>query len=128
VKLLLDTHALLWAIDEPVKLSADAAANLHDPTNDLMVSAATVWEVAIKFGIKKLVLPQPYGVWMNQAIVDLKARLLAITVAYAECQSSLPDHHRDPFDRLLIAQALVEAVPIVSADTALDPYGVNRLW
>jgi PIN domain nuclease of toxin-antitoxin system len=128
VRVLLDTHSLIWAVDDPGRLSRPAAATLQDPANELLVSAATVWEIAIKVGIKKLVLTRPYRDWMNQALADLSAALLPITVEYADAQANLPDHHRDPFDRLLIAQTKIEAIPLVSADAAFDPYGVNRLW
>ncbi len=128
MKLLVDSHALLWAADQPSQLSAAAAAALRDPANDLVVSAATVWELAIKVGLKKLTLTKPYREWMTQALADLDAVLLPITVEYADVQAHLPTHHRDPFDRLLIAQASVEHFPVVSHDAALDAYGVTRIW
>ncbi len=79
-------------------------------------------------GLGKLNLSRPYRDWMTQALADLGANLLPITVAYADAQSGLPDHHRDPFDRLLVAQALVDGLSVVSADAAFDPYGVTRVW
>jgi PIN domain nuclease of toxin-antitoxin system len=109
-------------------LSQAATTAVQDPANALLLSAATVWEVAIKVGLNKLSLTLPFRQWMNQAVADLGVSLLPITVEYADVQASLPNHHRDPFDRLLIAQALTEAVPVVSADPAFDPYGVTRLW
>jgi PIN domain nuclease of toxin-antitoxin system len=87
-----------------------------------------VWEIAIKLGMAKLSLSMPYRQWMNQALDGLQASLLPITVEYAERQAELPSHHRDPFDRLLIAQALVEDVPVVSADATFEQYGVTRIW
>ncbi len=128
MRLLLDSHTLIWAVDEPARLSPAALKALQDPANDLLLSAATVWEIAIKVGLGKLSLTIPYRRWMNKAVLDLGLTLLPITVEYADVQASLPNHHRDPFDRLIIAQALTEAIAVVSADAAFDPYGVTRLW
>jgi PIN domain nuclease of toxin-antitoxin system len=126
--LLLDSQALIWAVDEPAKLSTASATAIQDPANELLLSAATVWEIAIKIGLKKLSLSLPFRQWMNQAIADLSLFLLPITVEYADAQSSLPHHHRDPFDRLIVAQALADTIRVVSADPAFELYGVDRLW
>ncbi|HMF13829.1 MAG TPA: type II toxin-antitoxin system VapC family toxin [Gemmataceae bacterium] len=128
MRLLLDTHALLWSVDDPQKLSTVALAAIQDPANDRLLSAATVWELAIKVGLGKITLSLPYRQWMAKGIADLKLNILPVTVEYADRQSTLPPHHKDPFDRLVIAQALVEGIPIVSADAAFDPYGVTRIW
>ena len=90
--------------------------------------AGTIWEIAIKAGLKKLNLSRPYRPWIEQAITGLAVTILPITVEHADVQAGLPHHHRDPFDRLLVAQALVENMPVVSADAQLDAYGINRLW
>jgi PIN domain nuclease of toxin-antitoxin system len=126
--LLLDTHTLFWSADDPAKLSAPALAAVADPANERLLSAATIWELAIKVGQGKIGLSMPYRLWMDTAIADLKLTILPVTVEYAERQSSLPAHHKDPFDRLMIAQALIEGVPIVSVDLAFDLYGVTRIW
>ncbi|HEY7428455.1 MAG TPA: type II toxin-antitoxin system VapC family toxin [Gemmataceae bacterium] len=128
MRLLLDTHALLWSVDDPPKLSIAALAAIQDPANDRLLSAATIWELAIKVGLGKFTLSLPYRQWMAKGIADLKLNILPVTIEYAERQSVLPPHHKDPFDRLMIAQALVEGIPIVSADAAFDPYGVTRIW
>jgi PIN domain nuclease of toxin-antitoxin system len=128
MRVLLDTHALIWYVDQDHLLSPTAHAAITDPNNDLLLSAATVWEVAIKVGLGKLTLSLPYRQWMNQAMNDLGLALLPVTVEYAAVQAALPHHHGDPFDRLLVAQALTEGVVLVSADAAFDPYGVTRLW
>jgi PIN domain nuclease of toxin-antitoxin system len=128
MRLLLDTHILIWAVERPSQLSQLARELLEDPANDLMVSAGTVWEIAIKVGLTKLTLSLSYQQWMNQALSDLNATILPITVEYAAVQASLPNHHRDPFDRLLVAQAQVEAIPLVSSDAIFDQYGISRLW
>jgi PIN domain nuclease of toxin-antitoxin system len=128
VKLLVDAHTLIWAVDDPSKLSPPAATALQDAGNDLLLSAGTIWEIAIKVGLGKLSLSMPYRQWMNQAISDLGMTVLPITVEYADAQGNLPKHHGDPFDRLLVAQARVENMALVSADPGFDPYGINRLW
>jgi PIN domain nuclease of toxin-antitoxin system len=128
MRVLLDTHAVLWWVDQDSLLSRPSHAAIADPANELLVSAATIWEIAIKLGLGKLSLSMPYREWMNQALTGLQASLLPITVDYAERQAELPTHHRDPFDRLLIAQALVEDVPVVSAETTFERYGVIRIW
>ncbi len=104
-----------------------AALVLEDPANELLVSAATIWELSIKVGLEKLSLSVPFSEWMNQAIADLGASVLAITVEHAHQQTLLPGRG-DPFDRLLVAQCKVEMLSIVSRDIAIDQYGVKRLW
>lgn len=126
--MLVDSHALLWAMDDPSLLSQMARVALEDPRNDLLLSAATIWELSIKVGLGKLVLGLPFKQWMETAVADLALTILPITIAYAERQASLPGHHRDPFDRLIIAQALAEAIPVVCADESFDAYGVSRVW
>ena len=101
---------------------------MQDPANELLVSAATVWEIAIKVGLGKLTLSSSYRDWMTQVIATLSLKILPITVDYADAQAALPWHHRDPFDRLLIAQeTLTDAISIISADGQLDAYGIARL-
>jgi PIN domain nuclease of toxin-antitoxin system len=128
VRLLLDTHTLFWAVEEPAKVSAAAMAAIQPLANDVLLSAASIWELSIKMSQGKLALSVPYRQWMEKAVIDLKLTVLPITVEYAERQSTLPPHHKDPFDRFLIAQALVEGIPIVGVDVAFDAYGVQRLW
>ena len=128
MRLLLDTHTLFWSVDNPSKVSATAMAALQDSNNDRLLSAATIWELAIKVGQGKIALSMPYGQWMATAIADLKLEILPVTVEYAERQSALPPHHKDPFDRLMISQALVDGIAIVSSDVAFDSYGVTRIW
>src|ERR1700692_3950195 len=125
---LIDAHALLWAMDNPSDLGATALVAMQDPTNELLVSAGTLWELSIKVALGKLTLSLPYRRWMETAITDLGLKILPINVEYADQQARLPYHHRDPFDRLLAAQAIVENFPIVSADSIFDKYGVTRIW
>jgi PIN domain nuclease of toxin-antitoxin system len=128
MRVLLDTHAVIWWVDQDSRLSAASHAAIATPANELLVSAATVWEIAIKVGIGRLSLSMPYREWMDQALLGLQASILPITVEYAGKQAEFPSHHRDPFDRLLIAQALVEEIPVISADGNFEQYGVTRIW
>jgi PIN domain nuclease of toxin-antitoxin system len=128
VKVLIDTHALLWAVDQPTQLGASALAVLKNPGNRLFLSAATVWEIAIKVGLKKLSLSVPYRQWIIKAIADLGLTVLPITVEYADVQAGLAPLHGDPFDRLLVAQAIVENLTVVSVDEIFDQYKVSRIW
>ena len=128
MRLLLDTHAIIWYVDQDQLLSSSAHSAIDDPGNDILVSAASIWEIAIKVGLGKLTLSNAYLPWMNQALAALGASILPITIEYANVQVALPHHHGDPFDRCMIAQALFESVQIVSVDSAFDAYGVSRLW
>jgi len=125
---LLDAHTLIWALDDPSKLGSRARSVLEDPTNELTVSVGTIWELSLKAGLRKLSLSLPYRQWMERAMADLCLTVSPITLEVTERQMSWPFHHRDPFDRLLVAQCLVENIPIVSADSVFEEYGVTRLW
>lgn len=128
MRVLLDSHSLIWYVDQDQLLTAPAHAAVTNPANGLLLSAATIWEIGIKVGLKKLSLSMPYRQWMSKAIADLGLVLLPITVEYVDVQAGLPRHHGDPFDRLLAAQAQVENVSIVSADAIFDQYGIKRIW
>ena len=128
MKLLIDAHCLIWAVDEPVKLARAATVALEDAANQLLIGAGTMWELSIKTGLEKLTLSSPFRQWMEQAIAELDLTTLPISLEHCDRQASLPFHHRDPFDRLLAAQALIEGVQVVSADTIFDQYGVGRIW
>ena len=128
MRLLIDSQSLIGFVDQDHLLSPTAHAAITDPANDLLLSAASVWEIAIKLGLEKLTLSLPYRDWMEQAIADLGLVVLPITVEDAGLQAGLPWHHRDPFDRLIIAYALVENIPMVSIDRIFDDYGIERLW
>jgi PIN domain nuclease of toxin-antitoxin system len=108
MRLLIDAHSLIWALDDPSKLSVAAAATLQDPANLLLLSAGTMWELSIKCGLGKLTLSMPFRPWLERGIADLGLNLLPITLDHVERQAELPFHHRDPFDRLMVAQAMVE--------------------
>lgn len=128
MKLLLDTHALIWALELPEKLGRDAEREITDPDNQLLLSAGSMWEIGIKVGLQKLELSAPYRDWMSRAIANLDLSILPITLEDSDVQGQLPRHHKDPFDRLLAAQSIVLQIPIVSQDEAFDAYGIRRIW
>lgn len=126
--LLLDTQAMLWFLWDDPKLSADAKDRIEDANNRKLVSIASCWEVAIKVGLGKLDLGEPSGTFLPREIARNNFELLPISLKHATTVETLPLHHRDPFDRLLIAQAMVDGLQIIGADGAFDQYGVVRLW
>jgi PIN domain nuclease of toxin-antitoxin system len=128
VKLLLDTHALLWAVLSPATLSREAAAAIADPANVILVSAASAWEIATKVRLGKLRGAETLEREFLDVMEDAGYTLLAIDVACALRAGRLPGDHRDPFDRMIAAQALAEDIPILSADPELDAFGVRRIW
>lgn len=128
MRLLLDTHTFLWFALGDAQLSPSAKSMILDPANDKLVSPATYWEIAIKISIGKYALHEPYEKFMQRGIFANGFKVLPIKPKHTAALTTLPFHHRDPFDRLLVAQAMVEAVPIVSADSALAAYPVTRLW
>jgi PIN domain nuclease of toxin-antitoxin system len=131
VKLLLDTHTFLWHADGSPQMSAKATALLMDPANELFLSMASVWELAIKAGLKKLVLSSPYVTFMTRAISGYGLTLLPITFEDCTEYEALPfphPQHRDPFDRMIVIHAIRNAMSVVGVDAAFDAYGVLRLW
>lgn len=127
MKLLLDTHAFLWFIEDSSQLSADAK-NLLESDVDLLISAASLWEIAVKISIGKLTLTQPFDVFIPDQLTKNAIDLLPIGIPHLALVSTLPLHHRDPFDRLLVAQAIIEQISIMSIDGKFDTYGVQRIW
>ena len=121
MRLLLDTHVLLWAAAEPDRLPVAAAALIEDGDNALVFSAASLWEVAIKAGLGRADFTADAGV-LRRGLVDNGYQELAVTAAHACAVAALPPIHRDPFDRMLVAQALVEGIALVTADPALRGY------
>lgn len=128
MKLLLDAHALLWFATNDPKLSGNARSLIEEPDNEKLVSSAIAWEITIKASLGKLPFRAPVEEFLNTAIDDPTYNLLAIQVPHLATLTTLPFHHRDPFDRILIAQSLSEEVPVVSTDGAFDDYGVDRIW
>jgi PIN domain nuclease of toxin-antitoxin system len=127
MKLLLDTHTFLWFINDSPELSS-SAADLLESDVDLLLSTASLWEIAIKVSLNKLTLPDSYEQFIPQQITLNNIEILTIAFEHLTVVSRLPFHHRDPFDRLLIAQSMSENLQIVSVDTQFDRYGVSRKW
>jgi PIN domain nuclease of toxin-antitoxin system len=128
MRLLLDTQAVLWFWWNDSQLTTTALQLICDPGNQKLVSTATPWEIAIKVSLKKLDIGGPYQGFFPQHMLRNKFEWLFSTDAHLSALVDLPFHHRDPFDRLIIAQASVEQIPIVSADPQFDAYPVRRLW
>jgi len=128
VKLLLDTHALLWFLLDDPRLSENARSLASDPHNDVLVSPASYWEIAIKISLGNYSLRGDFESFMEQQIAKNKLRILPISVKHAAVLVKLPFYHRDPFDRLLISQAMCEQIPLVSKDVVFDKYPVARTW
>jgi PIN domain nuclease of toxin-antitoxin system len=128
MKLLLDTHSFLWFIDGNPRLSATVRELIEDPANKRLVSMASLWEMAIKVSIGRLTFAQPFATLMADQLRRNSMQVLDITLEHTAHVATLPFYHRDPFDRMLIAQSLVETIPIVGVDSAFDAYGVTRLW
>jgi PIN domain nuclease of toxin-antitoxin system len=128
VRLLLDTHAFIWWDSEPAKLSQHALSLCQDPTNTLVLSVVSVWEMSIKLQLGKLVLALPLAdiIASQQQLNQLE--VLPVNLQHVLALDGLPGHHKDPFDRLLIAQANVEDVVLISRDTVFGQYPVNVQW
>lgn len=128
MRLLLDTHTFLWmSLDDP-KLIESARHLLADPDNDLFLSPASYWEIAIKISIGDYALSEPFDVFVNREIERNEVAIVPISVHHASTVAQLPFHHRDPFDRMIIAQALGENFTIVGKDEIFDQYSVKRMW
>jgi PIN domain nuclease of toxin-antitoxin system len=128
VNLLLDTHSFIWFVEDNPSLSSHARRLIEESTNDVFLSIASVWEMAIKVSLSKLDLNQPFDLFIPNQLLLNDITLLDITVSHTLRVATLPFHHRDPFDRLLIAQSQLEEMPLISIDSIFDAYGVNRLW
>jgi len=128
VRLLLDSHAFLWFILGDQRLSDRARLAIAAADTDVLISPATLWEMAIKVRLGKYTLPGPFGPFMDTQLTSNRIRLLPVEVRHTAILASMPFHHRDPFDRLIVAQALAESIGVVSVDAMLDAYGVSRLW
>ena len=127
MKLLLDTHILIWWVDEPEKLPAHLYSALEDGANSLFISVVSAWEMQIKHQLGKLNFQQPLPQLIANQQQRNGARVISVTLAHVFELDNLPLHHKDPFDRLLMAQAIVEDLTLVSVDPAFAPYFVKRL-
>ena len=128
MKFLLDTHAFIWWDSHPTKLSPQALAVCQDQTNQIFLSVASVWEMQIKLQVEKLHLDLPLAEIIENQRQTNNIRILPVTLEHVLALQDLPLLHKDPFDRLLIAQARTEEAVLVSHDTAFTGYEVNLLW
>jgi len=129
MNLLLDTQALLWFVLDDPRLSRKAVDNIAAAERVIFVSPASLWEIAIKISLGKYKLPEDFEQFWDKQLNLNDFKLLPVSIAHTSFVVDLPYHHRDPFDRLIIAQSLVEMVPVVSSDTMFDSYsGVKRIW
>jgi PIN domain nuclease of toxin-antitoxin system len=128
MKLLFDTHAFIWWDSAPANLPASVLALCQDPTNTLLLSVASAWEMQIKSHLGKLKFASPLGdIIANQQQTN-SLEILSVTLDHVLSLETLPDHHKDPFDRLLVAQALVEEATLISNDPIIQQYPVKLIW
>ena len=128
MRVLLDTHAFIWWANDDPSLSLSAKRVIEDRSNEIFLSAITSWEMAIKSAIGKLLLAQPVSSFIDAQIAQYNFRPLTITHEHAYQVETMTMHHNDPFDRLLIAQALMEDLVILTRDSEFSQYGVKTLW
>jgi PIN domain nuclease of toxin-antitoxin system len=128
LKILLDTHAFLWFVLGDSRLSPQARLVVEDASNEVLISPASYWEIAIKISIGKYRLHDSYETFWRKGMDDNSFDVLPIELSHTTRLLSMPHTHRDPFDRLLVAQAIVEGIPLISSDPIFDSYGINRIW
>jgi PIN domain nuclease of toxin-antitoxin system len=128
MRFLLDTHTFLWFINGDDNLSQQGKLLIQEADNEILISSATLWEIVIKTSLNKLELSQPFNILIPKELADNDFTQLFITIDHLIQLSKLPFYHRDPFDRLLIAQSLFEQVPLISKDGEFDHYGLERIW
>jgi PIN domain nuclease of toxin-antitoxin system len=128
VTFLLDTHAFLWFVLNDSKLSLTAKTTIEVASNQILVSPANYWEIAIKISCGKYRLNDSFEAFWEKGMNENQIAVLPITLNHTAQLLDMPYHHKDPFDRLLIAQALAEGIPLVSSDARFDAYSVQRIW
>ncbi len=128
MKVLLDTHTFLWYSAGDLQLSDLARSAIEDSDNECLLSIASIIELAIKFSLGRLTLASTFEEFVSEGLSKLNCNLLDFTLPQLGMLSVLPFHHRDPFDRLIVAQAIVEGIEVVSIDKTFDFYGVKRVW
>jgi len=128
MRILLDTHALMWAALEPSRIGPAATAAINDPDNDVYFSTASTWEMAIKIKIGKMLIPGGLSLFITDVMTQLLLAPLYVLPEHTISLEAMPLHHSDPLDRMLVAQSQYENMSIVSIDGKLDPYGVRRIW
>lgn len=127
-RFLLDTHTFLWMTMAPERLGESARRLLDQAATSVLLSVASVWEIAIKTSLGKLELPGSPSGFLEEQLAATRTTVLPVTFQHAVRTADLPWYHRDPFDRLIVAQALYEKLPLLSGDSTLDGYEVERIW
>jgi PIN domain nuclease of toxin-antitoxin system len=128
MKFIADTHAFIWFVTDSPQLSAPAKRLFESSESERLLSMASLWEIAIKASLGKLAFARPLEQFIPEQLALNYIRLLDISISHTLRVGTLSFHHRDPFDRMIIAQSLVENLPVLSNDKALDAYGVKRVW
>jgi PIN domain nuclease of toxin-antitoxin system len=128
VRALLDTHAFLWAVGDGQRLSDRVRRIIEDTENDMLFSAASAYEIALKHARGRLELPEPIETYLPDRLTRFALRTIAIDTEHALRAAALPDIHADPWDRVLVAQAQVEGIPLITADPQIGRYEVETLW
>ena len=128
MNLLLDSHTFLWFVGNDPRLSLNARVVIEDPSNRKWVSIASLWEITIKVSIGKLTLTDPVAVFLRRELLLNKFSTLDISLNHLDSLSTIPFHHRDPFDRLIVSQSIADSISVVSTDLAFDAYGITRIW
>lgn len=128
MRILLDTHCWLWMQVDPDRFSSESRQIIEDSGNELLLSAASSWEIAIKYRLGKLPLPEPPAVYVPSRMQISGTAALHVTHSHALHVAELPRHHRDPFDRLLVSQAILERLVLLTADPQFEPYDVQLRW
>ncbi|MDF0552416.1 type II toxin-antitoxin system VapC family toxin [Kamptonema sp. UHCC 0994] len=128
MRLLLDTHTLIWFFAGDSQLSSIARILIEDEDNNKLLSVASVWEMAIKKSQGNLNFTLPFQEYIEEKLSWEDFNLLNINLDHLNAIVTMPFHHKDPFDRLIVAQAMVEGIPVLSKDSAFDAYSINRIW
>ncbi|MGV2830412.1 type II toxin-antitoxin system VapC family toxin [Myxosarcina sp. GI1(2024)] len=127
MRFLLDTHTFLWFVNDDPKLSDRLKGLIEDTSNVSYISVASLWEMSIKFNLGKLTLDPNYEEFIEREVITSSIQLLNIELEHLKINAILPFHHRDPFDRLIIAQSIAENIPIITVDSAFDKYSVTLI-
>ena len=128
MRALLDTHSFLWAVGEDDQLTPAARELITDGDNEIFLSVVSAWEISIKYSKKRLTLVSPPGVYVPDRLRLFGIQQLPVTLGHATQVAELPFHHRDPFDRILIAQAQLEGMPIITSDRNIASYDIEVIW
>jgi PIN domain nuclease of toxin-antitoxin system len=128
VNLLLDTHTFLWFVNGNKQISDKVKKLIESEDNQSFISIASLWEMSIKYNLGKLKFDEPFDTFIEREITNSEINILHINLEHLKITATLPLYHRDPFDRLIIAQAIIENINLLSKDSAFDAYSVKRIW